>query len=45
MAPEVTIFQCDGLEGRLLVGVGGWLGGVVFLLFQRSLNWCNSWLP
>ena len=27
MAPEMTIFQCDGLEGRLLAGVGGWLGG------------------
>ena len=24
MAPEMTIFQCDGLEGRLLAGVGGW---------------------
>lgn len=37
MAPEMTIFQCDGLEGRLLVGWGVW--GLVFLLFQCSLNW------
>lgn len=26
MAPEMTIFQCDGLEGRLLAGAGG-VGG------------------
>lgn len=45
MAPETTIFQCDGLEGRLLAGAGGGVGGVVFVLFQCSLNWCNSWLP